>query len=455
VEGSRTHSLGYDKGTNTWYSGSQSFNFYPGSTLRQIWKYDGNQGAVGSWVPAFTYTTPPTEADPSPQGYHTGLEVLNGHLLLSDIGSAQFYEYTPDGVLVNTYGRVRLVAIGLGFGAFEHLWVGDGHAIFELGQGTPPVLQNHPPEVGVTPEPVSLTLATQSSTTLAVPVSDPDGDALTCRWLLDGIEVGTPEPPAPDGACKLSLASVASLAPGEHTFTLQLSDGASLSAVQLTVTMANAAPYCIATGGGSYELGAAVSLGGQAGDADGDRLTYEWLGGDGSHGTGSVDADPTGAPVTLPPVTVHFSLGEHTLTLVVRDGINLPQSCSTTVTVRDTTAPTLSLSATPAVLWPPDRTMRSVAVQATSSDAGGVTLTASVASSEPADALGDGSTEPDWTEPVIDEAGAISLWLRAERSGSGPARTYTVIVTATDAAGNATTATIDVLVPHDRRSSTR
>jgi hypothetical protein len=94
-------------------------------------------------------------------------------------------------------------------------------------------------------------------------------------------------------------------------------------------------------------------------------------------------------------------------------------------------------------------------VPATSSDAGGVTLTASVASSEPADALGDGSTEPDWTEPVIDEAGAISLWLRAERSGSGPARTYTVIVTATDAAGNATTATIDVLVPHDRRSSTR
>jgi hypothetical protein len=41
--------------------------------------------------------------------------------------------------------------------------------------------------------------------------------------------------------------------------------------------------------------------------------------------------------------------------------------------------------------------------------------------------------------------------LRAERSGNGTGRIYTLTITAMDAAGNTTTATTTVSVPHDNR----
>jgi hypothetical protein len=43
------------------------------------------------------------------------------------------------------------------------------------------------------------------------------------------------------------------------------------------------------------------------------------------------------------------------------------------------------------------------------------------------------------------------LDLRAERSGHGDARIYTIEVECADAAGNASSASAVVMVPHDRR----
>ena len=40
--------------------------------------------------------------------------------------------------------------------------------------------------------------------------------------------------------------------------------------------------------------------------------------------------------------------------------------------------------------------------------------------------------------------------LRAERSGKGRARTYTITVRCTDASGNSATKTVTVRVPHDQ-----
>ena len=114
----------------------------------------------------------------------------------------------------------------------------------------------------------------------------------------------------------------------------------------------------------------------------------------------------------------------------------------------DTTPPTIrSVSASPNVLWPANHKLVPVTLTVDAVDAVDPAPTckiASVASSEPVDGLGDGDTAPDWTI-----TGALSANLRAERSGIGPGRTYTVAVRCTDAAGNAANATVPVTVPHN------
>ena len=69
----------------------------------------------------------------------------------------------------------------------------------------------------------------------------------------------------------------------------------------------------------------------------------------------------------------------------------------------------------------------------------------SVESNEPVNGLGDGNTAPDW---VI--TGDLTVKLRAERSGTGSGRIYTITVKCTDQSGNSSTDTAKVSVPHDK-----
>jgi hypothetical protein len=48
----------------------------------------------------------------------------------------------------------------------------------------------------------------------------------------------------------------------------------------------------------------------------------------------------------------------------------------------------------------------------------------------------------------VDQSG--NVYLRAERSGTGSGRVYTITYTATDASGNSTTASATVTVPHNQ-----
>lgn len=68
-----------------------------------------------------------------------------------------------------------------------------------------------------------------------------------------------------------------------------------------------------------------------------------------------------------------------------------------------------------------------------------------VTSNEPVDGLGDGDTAPGW-----EITGDLAAQLRAERSGAGSGRLYTLEISCTDDAGNAAAAGASVTVPHDR-----
>jgi hypothetical protein len=127
------------------------------------------------------------------------------------------------------------------------------------------------------------------------------------------------------------------------------------------------------------------------------------------------------------------------------------KTCSFNVVVIDNEPPVIhNLAATPNKLWSPNHKMNDVAVNYTTTDNCGVPITCSltVTSNEVANGKGDGNTGSDWV--VVDNH---NVKLRAERSGKGSGRVYTITTTCTDKNGVSSQKTTTVTVPHDARSA--
>ena len=177
---------------------------------------------------------------------------------------------------------------------------------------------------------------------------------------------------------------------------------------------------------------AVVTLNGSGSDADADTLRFTWSG---PFGTASG-----------PTPSVALGAGSHVIMLTVADGNGGSASDTVVVTVQDSVPPTIeAVSATPSVLMRSNHEMEPVVVSVSVSDvcdAGASCRIESVGSNEPVDGLGDGDSGPDW-----EITGPLTLNLRAERSGKGTGRVYTVTVACVDAAGNRATSTVTVTVP--------
>lgn len=141
-------------------------------------------------------------------------------------------------------------------------------------------------------------------------------------------------------------------------------------------------------------------------------------------------------------LTAPYPVGTTTITWTARDAAGNQASCTQTIVVSDTQAPTITgAAANPSTLWPPNHRMVDVAINYTVTDnctpSSQVVCTLSVTSNE--------GTSADWV--VVD---AHHVQLRADRNGGGNGRTYTITITCRDSGGNTSTGTVTVTVPHNQ-----
>jgi hypothetical protein len=190
--------------------------------------------------------------------------------------------------------------------------------------------------------------------------------------------------------------------------------------------------------------GTETPLGVKVSDPEGDALTVIWSVDGSAYQTNSV---PAGAPGTETEVgfSAAYGLGAHDVVVRVSDG-KLEATCTTQVTIVDRTSPVIRrVVANPAMLWPPNHRMVPVKIQVQADDCSRVkSKIVSVSSNEPVNGRGDGNTAPDWQI-----TGDLTVKLRAERSGRGNDRIYTITVEASDGINPPTQGTVEVKVPHN------
>jgi subtilisin family serine protease/sugar lactone lactonase YvrE len=311
---------------------------------------------------------------------------------------------------------------------------------------------------------------------VAARASDPQGDPLAWTARFEPVAPGPPALVLSPVGPPPRTADIAALLPGtRYRLVLSVSDGSSLPAKvsaefdhhQETILVVDNPPVPAITAPTAVECdrplagGAVLDASGStdpdtpaAGGSDGsgsDIAAYEWF-----------RLPAGGAPVALGTgarLATTLPLGANQILLRVTDTVGESAGTTTSIEVRDTVPPVLTLSASPAILWPPDRDMHAVRLAGTAIDvcdpAPAVVFVA-VTSSEPDDVPGgkDGQSEGDVSGGAPGTP-CVAVGLRAERAAGGPGRVYTVTCEARDRSGLAGGATTTVRVPSNAGSGVK
>jgi len=157
------------------------------------------------------------------------------------------------------------------------------------------------------------------------------------------------------------------------------------------------------------------------------------------------------APVITNDATSFFLLGSHEVIFTARDYFRNTSSCPASVLVQDTQKPTINVTLDRTMLWPPNHKLVTIRANVTVSDVCDPNpkfVLTSITSNEPDNGLGDGDTAND-IQGATYGTPDVEFQLRAERSGKGNGRVYTVVYTAYDGSGNSSQAVATVVVPHN------
>lgn len=204
---------------------------------------------------------------------------------------------------------------------------------------TPSQTANKPPVANAGSD-IRILSVNQATTIVRGTATDPDGDTLQFRWLdadyllLGWLEVGA------GGDASVALGPLDALAIGDHSLTLEVTDGHLTEADSMVLTVENTPPKVqVAKEAQSVTVDTdPIVLTANVSDFDGDTLQYEWLKGKELIGGGTVATPQGGETVTLPEVAIppgdaRFPVGRHNVTVRVYDGANDPVSASVTVGV--------------------------------------------------------------------------------------------------------------------------
>jgi len=317
----------------------------------------------------------------------------------------------------------------LGTNYFEQtqiLWNGPGDTI-GMFQG---VALNNPPTADAGPaQTVECNSTSGASVTLdSTGSSDPDGDLLSYLWTG---AFGTESGPTPTVTLPLGI----------NTAILTVDDGngaTDTDDVEITV---------VDTTAPTVDAGPDVTL--EATSPDGAPYDVS---------TQVTASDACGSiGIAISPAPTNYRIGSTVVTVTAVDESGNAASDTMTVTVADTTAPELSISVTPTMLWPPNHNMIPINVTVTVFDIADPNPTVALTLVESDEGDGDSAFDPafDVTEIEGRKGADIQLidgqlFLRAERAGKGDGRAYTITYEATDVSGNAVTATAFVTVSHNQ-----
>ena len=215
------------------------------------------------------------------------------------------------------------------------------------------------------------------------------------------------------------------------------------------------------------DKGAVAILSVDVSDPDGDPMLLIWEVDGTGYQTNMITGDMTSTPQTI-TFQAEFGVGTHQVVATVFDDNGEYASTMTLITVEDTVPPEIqSIKLSRTTLWPPNHRLVPVTLRVHATDACGPirARVVDVSSNEPMNGLGDGNTRPDYeiARPhrgfLRRSRGDVSDWqlisplrvlLRAERSGNGNGRVYTITVEVRDGSDNSTSETVEVFVPHDR-----